>query len=92
MVINARKIKNAIISPAIVYDDKELKKEYSKFCINRGMKYDFGTKIVCTNPANGEKLILRTMTIVYDNVEDFNDFCDEFDMRKGHYDDYEDDD
>ena len=84
MLIDARKMKNVTISPIVISDDKELRKEYSEFCINRGMKYDFGTQIVCSNPKTGERTILSIMTIIWNNIEDFNDFCEEFDMRTAH--------
>ena len=87
MLIDARKMENVMISPVIIVDDKGLKSEYSKFCINRGMKYDFGTKIVCLNPKNKERVILCNMTIAYDNMEDFDAFCEEFGLKKGYVDD-----
>mgnify|MGYP007104054629 CR=1 FL=1 len=87
MAIDARKMENVTISPVVICDDKELKEEYSKFCINRGMRYEFGTKIVCSKPKTGEKMVLCVMTIAWDDVEDFEAFCEEFDMQTAHIDD-----
>jgi hypothetical protein len=51
------------------------------------MRYEFGTKIVCSKPKTGEKMVLCVMTIAWDDVEDFEAFCEEFDMQTAHIDD-----